>query len=122
MKQLWSRILWLTTTCLCLFMIGRGFWALTQPWGITSQKLLGLVFFFLLFIFSLYLLLQNRLTFEIPSSDERFRNVMFAMAGLTFVFGGLVVFALGHGTDRIWAVFGILFFGVGAIVFFRRLS
>ncbi len=88
-------------------MIGRGFWALTQPWGITSQKLLGLVFFFLLFIFSLYLLLQNRLTFEIPSSDERFRNVMFAMAGLTFVFGGLVVFALGHGTDRIWAVFGI---------------
>src|SRR5882672_1498851 len=103
MKQLWSKFLWLTTTCLCLFMIGRGVWALTQPWGVTSQKLLGLVFFFLLFIFSLYLLLQSRLTFESPSAAERFRNFMFAMAGLTFVFGGLVVLVVGHGTDRIWA-------------------
>jgi len=36
-------------------MIGRGFWALAQPWGVTSQKIFGLVFFFFLFLFSLYL-------------------------------------------------------------------
>jgi hypothetical protein len=103
-------------------MIGRGFWALTQPWGNTSQKVLGIVFFFLLFLFSLYLLIQDWLALESPWRSERFRNLLFAMAGLTFVFGGLVVFAVGHGTDRIWAIFGIVFFGLGTVHFLRRLS
>ena len=103
-------------------MIGRGFWALTQPWGVTSQKLLGLVFFSLLFLFSLYLFLQNWLTFESPPTSERVRNLVFAMAGLTFVFGGLIVLAIGHGTEWIWAVLGIALFGLGAVKFLRRLS
>ena len=44
---------------------------------------------------------------EIPSSGERFRNFMFTLAGLIFVFGGLVVFALGDGTGfgRYWELY-----------------
>ena len=103
-------------------MIGRGLWALTQPWGVTSQKLLGLVFFFLLFLFSLYLLLHNSLHFGNPTTTERIRNLMFAMAGLTFVFGGLVVLAIGKGAERFWAVLGIVLFGFGTVKFLRKLS
>ena len=101
-------------------MIGRGFWALAQPWGVTSQKIFGLVFFFFLFLFSLYLFLHDWFTFESPLRSERFRNFMFAMAGLTFVFGRLAILAIGHGNDRIWALLGIAFFGLGAVLFLRR--
>jgi hypothetical protein len=45
---------------------------------------------------------------------------MFAMAGLTFVFGGLVILAIGHGNDRNWALLGIAFFGLGAVLLLRR--
>jgi len=47
---------------------------------------------------------------------------MFAMAGLTFVFGGLVVLAIGKGAERFWAVLGIVLFGFGTVKFLRKLS
>jgi hypothetical protein len=62
------------------------------------------------------------LSFERPQTAERIRNLAFAMAGLAFVFGGLTVFAIGDGTEQIWAVLGIALFGLGAVEFLRKLS
>ena|SRR5262249_41164445 len=77
------------------------------------------IFFLLVSLFSLPFL-HDWFTFESPLRSERFRNFMFAMAGLTFVFGRLAILAIGHGNDRIWALLGIAFFGLGAVLFLRR--
>ena len=45
MKRLVSTSMWGVVAVLGLFMLGRGIWALQQPWRSTGEKLFALAFF-----------------------------------------------------------------------------
>jgi len=89
MKKL-SFVFWLVPTVLCPVLLARGVWSLLQPWGVQYQKIVALLVFFILWIVSLYFLLQNRLNL---TSIEREKGKWFfvGLACAAFVLGGILV-------------------------------
>jgi hypothetical protein len=112
-------ILWATVTLLGVFMLGRGIWALQQPWGATGQKMFGFAFFAALTAFSAYRLL----IVAVPAGrlgDAVIQNVAYGIVSLIFVAGALFLYFHESLASRWIAVAGTLFFGGGAVVFFAR--
>jgi hypothetical protein len=105
-----------------LFMLGRGIWALQQPWRSTGDKLFALAFFAALTAFASYKLLIVALPaasrLRGPVSD----NVAYGILSLVFVAGTLFVYLVGDDSisERWMAIAGTVFFGGGAVVFFVR--
>ena len=122
MKRLVSTSTWGVVIVLGLFMLGRGIWALQQPWRSTGEKLFALAFFAALTGFAGYRLVVSLRSKTSGLGGPRRENLAYAMVSLVFVVGA--VFVLLHGsatsTDLLAAAGGILFFGGGAVVFFMR--
>ena len=114
--------LWATVTLLGLLMLGRGIWALQQPWRTTGEKLFGLVFFAALTAFATYQLLMIVLPAARWLGAPVTGNVAYGFVSLVFVCGAIFVILDGpRSLSEHWvAVAGTVFFGGSAIVFFVR--
>jgi hypothetical protein len=82
--------LWLIPAILCPLLLIRGIWALTQPWGVPYQKLLGLAFFSIMWIVSLYFLFQHKLKLTAREQEKR-KWLFHGIASATFVLGGIFI-------------------------------
>src|SRR5262245_28467599 len=113
---------WSTLTILCLFMVGRGIWALQQPWRTTGGKLFAQAFFAALTVFSTYKLLAAVLPFAAGLSDPVIDNLAYGVLLLVFVAGAIFAYLDGPQSPRdLWStVAGILFLGGGAVISFIR--
>ncbi len=118
-RDIWRVTIWAIATALGMFMIGRGAWSLLQPWGDAWFKLFGIGFFTGL---ALYKAIASALPPTSPLNSSSLEALIYSAASLLFVVAGvLVVLEKGSTTnDVIAAACGILFFGVGGIVLFRR--
>ncbi len=111
MKKL-KMLFWLIPAVLSPFLLIRGIWALQQPWGVKSQKIGGLVFFFILWVVSLYFLFEKKLTknLNLTAREEEKRKWTFrAIGSAAFVLGGIFIIAI---SPEKWVI------GVSAIAFF----
>ena len=113
-------ILWGLLTCLGLFMIARGIWALGQPWGVPSHKLFGLLFFGILLLFPLYQLIAKIKNNEKQIFSKTGKNIIYFIVSLAFVAGSLFIFLTSLGTDRMWAISGIVFFGLCTGIYLKN--
>jgi hypothetical protein len=118
-KKVFFSTIWLLMTFLSAAMLIRGIWAMTQPWGLLYQKIFAWLFFFVCFMFSLYKFIASRTASGLWSS-ERMRNHIYGIMSVFFVLGGVFVLLIGNSKDRFWAIACILFFGLGVILYFRK--
>ncbi len=111
MKKL-SMLFWLISAVLTPFLLIRGIWALQQPWGVQSQKIGGLVFFFILWVVSLYFLLENKLTKNLnltAREGEKWKCAILAIGSAAFVLGGIFIIMIKPEKWGIGALSAVFF-------------
>ncbi len=121
-RYIWRVTMWAIVTALGMFMIGRGAWSLLQPSGNAWLKLFGIGFFVCVTGLALYKAIASAARPTSPLNSSSIEALIYSAASLLFVVAGVVV-VLKNGTttgDVIAGACGILFFGVGGIVLFRR--
>lgn len=118
--RLVSKLYWGFLLCLGFFLISRGLWALSQPWGVVEDKVFGLAFFSICFLWILYQFLHalnpdSKGFFTILSPD-----LVNAIGCFSFVAGGIFLFANDDIFDKIWGLVGIILSGFGGVFYLRR--
>ena len=118
--RLVSKLYWFFLLCLGFFMILRGLWALSQPWGVVEEKVFGMAFFSICFLWILYQFLHalnpaSKGFFTILSPD-----LVSAIGCFAFVAGGIFLFVIGDIPEKIWGLAGIILSGFGGIFYLRR--
>lgn len=93
---------------------------MAQSWGNIYQKIFAWLFFFVLFLVSAYKFKAARSTSTSPWNGEILQHLMYGIVSVTFVVGGAFILLIGNSKDRIWAIAGIVFFGLGSVYFFRK--
>ena len=119
-----SMLFWLIPAILTPFLLIRGIWALQQPWGRQSQVIGGLVFFFILWVVSLYFLFEKKLTkyLNLTAREEEKRKwVLHAIVSATLVVGGIFIIIISPEKWGIGAL-SIVFFGLCLINAIRQYS
>lgn len=102
-----SMLFWLIPAILSPFLLIRGILALQQPWGAQSQKIGGLVFFFILWIVSLYFLFEKKLkkNMNLTAREEEKRKWAFhAIGSAAFVLGGIFIIIIN---PEKWIIVGL---------------
>jgi hypothetical protein len=122
MSRVTSAVVWGVATVLCFFMLGRGIWALQQPWRSTGDKLFALAFFTALTGVATYKLLVAFFPAAFRLGSPFSENIAYGAVSLVFVVGAAFVYLRGDGSTRetSTAIAGVLFFGGGAVMFFIR--
>ena len=122
MRQIWGGALWAIVAVLGIVMIGRGAWALLQPWGNAWHKLFGIGFVMCVTAIALYRVIAVTARPTSLLSSPPVEGLVYSAASLLFVVAGFFIVLSKEATtaDVIAGTCGILFFGVGAIVLFRR--
>ena len=117
-RQIRGLALWAIVAVLGIFMIGRGVCAPLQPWGNAWDKLFGIGFVACITGIALYRVIAVAAGLSSPPVE----GLVSSAASLLFVVAGFFVVLRKEATiaDVIAGTCGILFFGVGAIVLFRR--
>jgi hypothetical protein len=100
-------------------LLVRGIWALQQPWGVTYQKIVGLIFFFILWLVSLLLLFHHKLPLE-ARLIENGKWLFIAIGSATFILGGIFVIGI-HPEQWIKGILSIGFFGLCFVVAVRNI-
>jgi len=120
--HIWRVTIWAIVTALGMFMIGRGAWSLVQPWGNAWFKLFGIGFFVCVTGLALYKAIASAAPPTSPLNSSSLEVLIYSAASLFFVVAGAFVVLQKEATtgDVIAGAFGILFFGLGGIVLFRR--
>jgi hypothetical protein len=109
-----SMLVWLVPAVLTPYLLIRGIWALQQPWGVQSQIIGGLVFFFILWIVSLYLLFAKTLAknLNLTAREEEKRKWTFhAIGSAAFVLGGIFLITIKPENWGIGSL-SVVFFGL----------
>ena len=121
-RDIWRVTMWAIATALGMFMIGRGAWSLLQFSGNPWLKLFGIGFFVCVTGVALYKTIASAAGPTSPLNSPSIEALIYSAASLLFVVAGVfVVLKKGSSTaDVIAGACGILFFGVGGIVLFRR--
>jgi len=99
--------------------LARGVWALNQPWGITYQKIFALIFFFIFWVVSIFLLIQHKLHLD-PHMMEKSKWLSVAMVSATFVVGGIFILAT-RPDEWIKAALATGFWALGFLIAVREL-
>ncbi len=102
-------------------LIGRGVWALFQPWGVTSQKLFALGFFIVCFPVIFYQLTIDWLEPGSLIRTEKFQNFVYAVASFAFCVAGVFLLIFRRQPQKLWPIVGIIFFGICTVWFVRRM-
>ena len=121
-RNIWRVTMWAIATALGMFMIGRGAWTLLQPWGNAWFKLFSIGFCVCVTGVALYKAIASAAPPTSPLNSSSLEALIYSASSFLFVVAGVVVVLKKGATtgDVIAGACGILFFGVGGIVLFRR--
>lgn len=121
-RNTWRMAMWTIVTVLGIYMTGRGAWSLLQPWGNTWSKLFAIGFFVGMTGVASYKAIASAARPTSSLNSSSLEALVYCAASWLFVVGGVfVVLHTGSTTGEvIVGACGILFFGLGGIVLFRR--
>jgi hypothetical protein len=114
-----SRVILLILAILIPINLVRGIWVLQQSWSNTYQTIGAMIFSAILWVVSLYFLLQDKLQLP-PRSAERSKWLFVGIACAAMVVSGMFIMTIDPN-EWIKGVLAIGFFGFGFVVAARQL-